>query len=200
MSEARPTSLAVDAGEQPWQTAPMPAANLPIELVRLDAAGDTFAILARFPAGFSRPVAGSYPVAEEFVVLRGALDVEGVTAEPGTLCFIPADHMRSPMRSPDGCTVLAWFAGPPRFRPAADDTASPAGAVAMVAVEQATTRLLRTTEATWEIADPAAIDATVPVDVVDLGWTRWARLGVDQRVELPAGPVLARIPLDPDRS
>lgn len=176
----------------------MPGANLPIDMVRLESASDAFAMLGRFPAGFARPVAGGYAAAEEFVVLAGALELEGATVESGTLCFIPAGHVRSPMRSPRGCTVLVWFSGVPMFRRAAALTASPVAAVAMVAVEEAhpDARLLRTTEADWKIVDSRLLTtAPVPVDAVDLALTWWARVGPGAHAELPAGPVLARMAL-----
>jgi hypothetical protein len=194
---ARPAFLTLDTEEQPWRSAPMPGANRPIELVRLASVGDTFAMLGRFPAGFARPVAGGYAVAEEFLVLRGGLEVEGTTVRPGTLCFIPAHHVRSPMRSPGGATVLAWFSGPPVFRPAEELRDSPTAAVAMVAVVEAGpgTRLLRTTEADWQVLAPSAFRSVAStVDAVDMALTWWARVGGDARAGLPEGPVLARLP------
>lgn len=176
----------------------MPGADRPIDLVRLDSAGDTFAILGRFPAGFARPVPGGYAVAEEFLVLDGALELEGTTVEPGALCFIPAHHPRAPMRSPAGCTVLAWFAGPPVFRPAAELTSSPSAAVAMLTVGPAADggSLLLTSETDWRIADARRLqDAEPPVDVVDLARTWWARVGAGRGTPVPAGPVLARLPV-----
>lgn len=194
---ARPAFLTLGSEEQRWRSAPMPGANGPIELVRLASAGDTFAMLGRFPAGFARPVAGGYAVAEEFLVLRGGLELEGTTVRTGSLCFIPAHHIRSPMRSPGGATVLAWFSGPPVFRPAEELRASPRAAVAMVAVVGAPpgTRLLRTTEADWQVlARPTSGASASPVDAVDMAMTWWARVGEDARARLPEGPVLARLP------
>lgn len=177
----------------------MPGANRPLDLVRLESSGDTFAILGRFPAGFERPLTGGYAVAEEFVVVGGALELEGTTVGPGTLCYVPAHHRRAPMRSPDGCTVLAWFAGPPLFRPAEELRPSPGAGVAIVPVGQGVpgTSLLVTSEAEWRIADPVSLRGPQrTVDVVDLAWTRWARLRPgDPPSRLPAGRVLARLPL-----
>ena len=180
----------------------MPGADRPLDLVRLESDDATFAILGRFPAGFARPVVGGYAVAEEFLVLAGALELEGTTVRPGTLCFIPAYHPRAPMRSPDGCTVLAWFSGPPVFRRREELTATPSAAVAMVTVGPAAvgSSLLRTSEADWRIADPQVLeDAGTPADVVDLARTRWARVGAGRRAQLPAAPVLARLPLGAGR-
>lgn len=176
----------------------MPGANLPIDVVQLEPVGHTFVMLGRFPAGFARPVAGGYAAAEEFLVLTGALELEGTTVESGTLCFIPAHHVRSPMRSPRGCTVLAWFSGLPKFQRAGRLTASPVAAVAMVAVEgaQPDARQLRTTEADWKIADSQVLTAAAsPVDAVDLTLTWWARVGPGAHAEMLAGPVLVRMGL-----
>lgn len=196
MPVARPQSLRLDMDEQPWRSAPMPGADRPIELVRLASAGDSFAMLGRFPAGFARPVEGGYAATEEFLVLRGALELEGTTASSGTLCFIPAHHVRSPMRSPNGATVLAWFSGPPLFRSAGELSGSPASSVAMVAVRTAQpgTLLLRTTEADWRVLDPQALTAAgQPVDAVDLDFTRWARVGPGAPPCLGDRPLLVRL-------
>lgn len=195
---ARPRELALDTAEQPWRAAPMPGANRPLDLVRLESSGGTFAILGRFPAGFERPVAGGYAVAEEFVVLRGALELEGTTVGPATLCYVPAHHRRAPMRSPHGCTVLAWFSGPPRFRPAEELRPDPGVDVATAAVGHALpgSSLLRTSEADWRIADVASLQAQGrEVDVIDLAGSWWARVGAAPPSRPLAGPVLARIPL-----
>lgn len=181
----------------------MPDANRSLDIVRLESASGTFAILGRFPAGFERPVTGGYAVAEEFIVLNGALEIEGAAVEPGTLCFIPAHHPRAPMRSPDGCTVLAWFSGPPEFRRTEELTPTAAVAVATVAVRAQAdgATLLRTSEAEWRIADPELLqDQVPPVDVVDLGLTWWARVGAGMSARLPVGPALFRLPVTDDQA
>ncbi len=180
----------------------MSGANLPLELVRLESAGDTFAILGRFPAGFERPIPGGYACAEEFLVLDGGLELEGMRLARGALCFIPAHHVRAPMRAPRGCTVLAWFSGPAIFRPAEDLDSAPAADIAMAAVQAAPTgtRLLHTTESDWDIIDAERLAAwTLPVDLVDLALTTWARVGPEAPRDLPPGMLLARVPLTGDR-
>lgn len=194
---ARPDRLRLDEERLPWRPAPMPGANRRLELVRLASSGDTFAILGRFPAGFERPVRGGYGVAEEFVVLTGALELEGTVVQRGALCSIPAHHPRAPMRSPAGCTVLAWFGGAPVFHPAEELTPVPSSAVATARVRPfaAGTRLLRTTEADWTIADLARLPAQEPpVDVIDLGLTWWALVGAGVPSGILPGPALVRFP------
>ncbi len=175
----------------------MPGANYPLDLVRLQSVGDTLAILGRFRPGFERPVAGGYAVAEEFVVLEGTLELEGGIVDQGTLCFIPAHHVRAPMRSPQGCTVLAWFSGPPQFHNAKDLAEPEIASVAMAQVREAPIEavLLCTTEAVWRVDHPRRlVSSGLQADVVDLALTYWAHLDSDQP-DLPPGPVLARIPL-----
>src|SRR4051794_13506748 len=115
---SRPTELDLTLPDQPWREVPMPGANLGFELVPLASAGETFAILGRFPAGFDRSAVGGYFSAEEFLVLDGSLEIEGQQYVRGDLTFIPSHFLRTRMLSPQGCTVLAWFGGPAIFRTA----------------------------------------------------------------------------------
>ncbi|MEV0718844.1 hypothetical protein [Asanoa sp. NPDC050611] len=101
-----------------WRDVPMPGANAPLALTRLDSRPGTLALHGRFPAGFHRPVAGGYVVAEEFLVLDGTLEIGGAVFRRGDLTYVPPGYVRAGMRSVGGCTVLAWFGGPAEFREA----------------------------------------------------------------------------------
>ena len=175
----------------------MPGANTPLEIVRLASDEGVFAILGRFTAGFERTVCGGYPVAEEFVVLRGSLELENVRVGPGTVCHVPAGHPRAPMSSSEGCTVIAWFAGVPEFRQAQHLRTEPGSAMATAAVASGPpgTRLLRTADTDWVLADQALLQVQAqPVDVVDMRLSRWTRLGAETPAHRLAVPVLARLP------
>jgi len=121
---------------QDWRPAPMPGANLPLDLVRLASPRDRFTIHGRFPGGFERLVPGGYVAAEEFLVLEGELELADVVYRRGDLTVIPAAYPRAGMRSSEGCRVLAWFGGLPEFLPA-DRLPPSEGAVVSVAIDAA---------------------------------------------------------------
>ena len=101
-----------------WQAAPLPGSDAPAQLARLPGAADgAFRAFVRFPAGWSRPGAGHYPVAEEFFVLEGDLRLNGITWREGGYAWIPANRVRSASRSESGCLAFAWFAAAPRWIP-----------------------------------------------------------------------------------
>ena len=63
--------------ELEWQSAPMRGSNGAVALARLPDLGDgAFRAFVRFPAGWSRPGAGHYAVAEQFLVLGGDLTLD----------------------------------------------------------------------------------------------------------------------------
>ena len=197
---ARVTRLDLRAPDQAWRHVDMPGANLGIDLVPLQASDGTFAILGCFPAGFERPGPGGYLVAEEFLVVDGALELEGTVVERGALGFVPARCVRTLMRSPGGCTVLAWFGGPADYRPAAELSGCVGTGMQIVAALDARrgSVLLHTDEARWEIADVAGqplLDRTA--DVVDLDLHTWARVGPGDPVPIAADRLLLRTPADP---
>jgi hypothetical protein len=212
---ARPHLLDLRATQQPWRKVPMPGANLGLELVRLEADRDGFTILGRFPAGFARVAAGGYEVAEEFLVLDGELELEGTVVRRGDLCAVAAGVVRAPMRSPLGCRMLAWFAGPAVFLPAEELGGSAGGPprsaratpdagegfeeaafrVAHPRTAPAGTAVLRTGEATWQVVGGAAeVEPDGAVAVVDVDLTTWIRMDRGTQPSLPPGPLLVRRP------
>jgi hypothetical protein len=98
-----------------WREAPMPGAA-PVQMALLPKLPDGgFRAFVRFPKGWSRPDAGHYAVAEEFVVLEGALSLNGQTWNTGGHAWIPAFERRRDLGSATGCLVFAWFGGTPRW-------------------------------------------------------------------------------------
>lgn len=160
---SRPTSLDLTAVDHPWRTVPMPGSNGSIDLVPLASAAGAFTILGRFPAGFERLTPGGYVCAEEFLVLDGALELEGTTYTRGDLTLVPAHLLRTEMRSPRGCLLLAWFGGPAEFR-APDELGTAEGAI------------VSGTLPAWSTRPP---EAGEPADVVDAGLRTWRRQGAD---------------------
>jgi hypothetical protein len=108
----------------------MPGANAPVALA-LVSTGDEggFGALVRFPAGWSRPGAGHYAIAEEFLVLEGDFGFNGSIWRAGSYAWIAPRRVRSGSRSESGCLALAWFEGVPRWiagEPAEPPTAADA--------------------------------------------------------------------------
>lgn len=96
----------------------MPGSNAPVQLARLPHAADgAFRAFVRFPAGWARPGAGHYPVAEEIFILEGDLRLNNMTWRAGGYAWIPANRVRSDSRSESGCLAFAWFASAPRWAP-----------------------------------------------------------------------------------
>ena len=103
-----------------WTSAPMPGSDRPVQLARLPAASDgAFRAFVRFPAGWHRADAGHYAVAEEFLVLEGALHLNNFTWKAGGYAWIPAHQPRHDLGSRNGCLVFAWFGAAPRWIPGA---------------------------------------------------------------------------------
>jgi hypothetical protein len=101
-----------------WRTALMPGSNAPSQLALLPRAADgAFRAFVRFPAGWSRPGAGHYPVPEEFFILEGDLRLNDTTWREGGYAWVPANRVRSASRSESGCLAFAWFASAPRWIP-----------------------------------------------------------------------------------
>jgi len=168
----RPTELDLTADHE-LRPAPMPGANLPLDLVRLDSPADRFSILGRFPAGFERTVPGGYAAAEEFLVLDGELELEGRLLGRGDLTVVPAGYPRTGMRSERGCLVLAWFGGLPDFRPH-DELPACDARVTTVRVD-GDDELPESPVASWARGEVPAGDG--PVELVTAGLDRWTRAG-----------------------
>lgn len=108
---------AVSFSELDWATAPMPDSSGDVSLARLPQLGDGgFRAFVRFPPGWRRAVAGSYPAAEEILILEGDLAMNGATWREGAHVWAPADALREDSASAAGCLAFAWFAGRPRWR------------------------------------------------------------------------------------
>jgi hypothetical protein len=103
-----------------WSAVVLPGSATPVRLARLPRAADAgFRVFVAFPAGWTRPEAGHYPVAEEFLVLEGDLRLNDATWRAGGYARIPAHRLRSVLHSKSGCLVFAWFAAAPDWIPGA---------------------------------------------------------------------------------
>lgn len=102
-----------------WMDFQIPDGSAPVRLHRLhlDRASNASVSLVEFPVGWSRAASGSYAVAEEFVLLAGALEMNGQRHEPGDWAFVPAGARRADTRAAAGALALAWFGGVPTWQP-----------------------------------------------------------------------------------
>lgn len=124
MTEPAGTARSVDLlhvlrSPSAWVEQHIPDGSAPVRLHRLhlDRTSKASISLVEFPAGWSRAVSGSYAVAEEFVLLAGALEMNGQRHEPGDWAFVPAGARRADTRAGAGALALAWFGGVPTWQP-----------------------------------------------------------------------------------
>ncbi|WP_110241583.1 hypothetical protein [Nocardioides gilvus] len=178
---ARPTTLELIATDQPWRTVPMDGANLPLDVVPLASGADEFVILARFPAGFVRDVAGGYHAAETFLVIDGQLTLEGHDVARGDLTHVPAEQLREDMRTEAGCLALAWFSGAATFVPAGELGVSEGDIRTVRVLDAPDGVLIETPEAVW------SIELSSDGESIDTGLSRWILEGPDRE-----GPLLTR--------
>jgi hypothetical protein len=91
---------------------PIPDSHPPVGSVRLHS-GESgwFSAVVRFPRGWLRDVKGAYAAAEEFVLLDGTLEMNGLRHAPGSAVRVPQHGVRWRTESPDGALALAWFSG-----------------------------------------------------------------------------------------
>ncbi len=172
----RPSELDLtDLHAQAWRAVPMPGSNGGIELVPLAAPEGHFSILGRFPAGFERLTPGGYHASEEVLVLDGELLLEGGTYRRGDLVVVPAEYLRTDMRSPEGCVVLAWFAGAAEFL-AADQLGACTDVITSVQVSGASGSLVGSGVAEWSVGESLVAGGSTPtIEVVAADLSHWAR-------------------------
>jgi hypothetical protein len=148
--------------------------------------------LVRFPPGLRRDALGCYPAAEELVVLDGSLDFAGRTFAAGDYVYVPPRVQRTPMASPRGLLVLAWFSAAPTWL--TDPTEAVPGEVGHAVL---TPGVLRPPSAdvpgatqVESVLQPADIDR----DVLDIPTGRWCFLPAGAAAPSPtaAGPFVTR--------
>lgn len=178
---ARPTTLDLEAADQPWRTVPMEGANVDLDVVPLASGADEFVILAKFPAGFVRDVPGGYHAAETFLVLDGELTLDGHELSRGDLTHVPAERLREDMRTVGGCLALAWFSGAATYL-TPEELGASEGDIRTVRLPGAPDGvLLETPEAVWSIGPSSGGES------IDVQLSRWT-------LEEPGrpGPLLTR--------
>ncbi|TAM87101.1 MAG: hypothetical protein EPN43_09720 [Jatrophihabitans sp.] len=117
--------LAIGADDPRWRATTIPDSAPDVRLIRLHVDRETRASLqlVEFPRGWSRPAPGHYLAGEEFVVLRGAIDLGGTRATAGDWVWVPPLGLRGPTHAPEGMLALAWFSAPAIWQQGAAATA-----------------------------------------------------------------------------
>lgn len=182
----RATELDLRCPERAWRQVPMTGSNAALDVVPLASAPGALTMVARFPAGFERLVPGGYEASEEFLVLDGEIELEGVAYARGALTFLPPRYLRTGMVSPGGCTVLAWWGGSAEFLPASRlSGAVREGLVSVVPDATSAGEVLSASGAAWTAHPTAPAEPLGDGDVVDLALTRWQRVGAPGSVGPP---------------
>jgi len=109
------------SGDRRWRETVIGGGRPAVGLVRLhlDPTSNATTSLVRFPPGWTRPITGHYPCAEELLVIDGELVVSGSTYREGDYGYLPPHDPRSGSSASGvlGALVLAWFSGPATWTP-----------------------------------------------------------------------------------
>lgn len=108
----------VRAEDRGWVEFQIPESTPPVHVLRFrdDPQTRAMTLLVRFPAGWSRPIAGYYEASEEFLLIEGDLRIGEVEYGPGDFGLWKAGLNRGPSSSQKGALTLAHFEGPARWR------------------------------------------------------------------------------------
>jgi len=113
---ARPHIVFVQAQMLPWIRGLYGDVRADVDakmLSRDDTDGSSTAVL-RYPAGWSRAAPEHLTAHEEFLVLDGAIEINGRLYEKHSYAFLPAGFVRERARCARGAVLLTMFYGEPR--------------------------------------------------------------------------------------
>ncbi len=172
--ELTPRSVDLFSEDQDWVEMTIPGSDRPVRLARLYLDTETKATvsLVEFPQGWQRPESGSYAVAEEFVVLRGAITISGVAHKKDDYVLLPAHTARTTSATPDGCLALAAFSGPPRWVPGAP-TAIPVSETVHCPADQAVRGSGTDFQGSLKSVEAAPSVSETTMDLLDLRTGAW---------------------------
>jgi Domain of unknown function (DUF4437) len=91
------------------------------KLLSRDDSDGSATCVVRYPAGWSRDSAEHLAAHEEFLVLDGALEINGRLYEKHTYGFLPAGFVRERARTQHGAVLLTMFYAEPRATSGASD-------------------------------------------------------------------------------
>lgn len=87
-----------------------------VDMHRLDSLESGAAsLLVRFPAGWRRDEVGHYQCDEEFIVVKGQLNLSGHVYMPGEYGFVPALGQRFASSVEGETWAVAWFNSRPKW-------------------------------------------------------------------------------------
>jgi hypothetical protein len=119
-SAGRPAPTRIGAPGTAWEAVHLPGSEPAIRraVLHREGRGGRSVLAVEFPAGWRRPAAGHFLVDEEFLVLRGRLEISGVEVRAGEVAVVPAGALRADSAAgPEGCLAVAWFGGVPGWLP-----------------------------------------------------------------------------------
>lgn len=150
------------------------ADDLLLQELRADDRG--LVAFVRFTPGWSRARPVSCSADEEFVVLSGSLEFNGITIAPGSLLRVPAGATRRSISSEHGCVAIAWFHGVPHWRSETLSTSKPNLApVPLGALPDGSTTY--TGETKWTVHHSLSGEtASAPCELIDLQTPAWTDL------------------------
>ena len=117
---ARPHIMFVQAQMIPWSRGLHGNARADVDCKTLsrDDTDDSASCIVRYPAGWQRSISERLDCHEEFLVLDGALEINGRLYEKHTYAFLPAGYLRERASSRHGCVLLDLFYGAPNLQQA----------------------------------------------------------------------------------
>jgi len=103
----------------PWEKGLPGGARPEVEskLLSIDATAGDSSLIVRHPAGWRATAAHHLDVDEEFFVLEGAIEINGICYERGCYAHLPKGFTRWKSESPQGCVALTFFSGRPKIMP-----------------------------------------------------------------------------------
>ena len=122
---ARPHIMFIQAQDLPWTKGLYAPGRDDVEtkILSIDEAGTDSTCIVRYPAGWERTTAEHMSAHEEFLVLDGALEINGQLYEKHTYGFLPAGFLRERSRTKHGAVLLTMFYDKPHVaagKPAKD--------------------------------------------------------------------------------
>lgn len=112
----RPHTLFIQAPDLPWSPGLYSGARPEVmsKTLSIDDAATDATVIVRYPAGWSRPEPEHLTAHEEFLVLEGALEINGVRYEAQHFGFLPAGYVRRSASSSGGAVVLTMYYDAPQ--------------------------------------------------------------------------------------
>lgn len=110
---ARPHTCFVQAQEVPWIQGdePDPAWEVDVKVLSKDDSDGGYTGILRIPPGFSLPGPVHFRCDFEFLVLDGAVEINGIEYTKDCYAFLPAGYRRDTNSSKQGAVLLALFDG-----------------------------------------------------------------------------------------